>query len=136
MRIRVRSSKQFLSGGIVLLAACSASQGEDSGESALSLTVDSSATYTIVGIESEKCVQIEGASTANHGRAEIGACANTSSQRFRLQPVSGAPGFFSIRNVNSNRCLDVAGVSKADGASIIQWQCSSGKNQHFSLSAT
>ncbi len=133
MNFRVRASKTIASGG-VLLAACGAPGADDYGTTLQSITIDSNATYRIVGVESNKCVQIEGASTADLARAEIGACNGSTAQGFRITPVANAAGFFSIRNVNSGRCLDVEGVSTAEGARLIQWTCSSGRNQQWSIS--
>jgi hypothetical protein len=133
MYFRLRSSKTVASGGL-LLAACGVPGAEDYGSTLQGITIDSNATYRIVGVESNKCVQIEGASTANLARAEIGTCNGSKAQDFRITPVGNAAGFFSIRNVNSGRCLDVEGVSSAEGARLIQWTCSSGRNQQWSIS--
>jgi hypothetical protein len=50
-------------------------------------------------------------------------------------PASAAPGAFYAEaiNRNSGKCLDVQSASKTDGAAVIQWTCTGGTNQQWSL---
>lgn len=130
-------SRKLALGSCVLFAACSAPGKGDPAETAdvraESVAVDPSATYTITGVESNKCVQIAGASMTNRAAVEIDTCSDSPAQRFRMQPVNGAPGYFTITNVNSGLNVDVDGASKSEGARIIQWPSNGGQNQHWAV---
>jgi rhamnogalacturonyl hydrolase YesR len=111
---------------------CSAGTAGDEGEiSFQALTVDSGATYTIVGVASGKCVAIAGASLANSARAILATCASSTSQRFKFPVASGS--YYNIVNVASGKCLDVQSKSTANGAAIIQYTCNGGTNQQWSV---
>jgi endo-1,4-beta-xylanase len=103
--------------------------GESSTSSAIVINVN--AAYTIVGVQSGKCVGVVGASTASNARLDIETCTGTASQRFRPEAMGG--GFFRMRNELSRLCADVLGVSLDDGALIIQFACGTGQNQQWSF---
>ncbi|WP_437579338.1 RICIN domain-containing protein [Sorangium sp. So ce887] len=95
------------------------------------ITIDTSAVYTIVGVQSGKCVQVAGGSTADAAAMQIASCNGSTRQQFRMESAGGA--YYRIRNVNSNRCMDVAGASTSDGAAIQQYSCWTGQNQQWSF---
>ena len=105
---------------------------EDSESTATSaITIDVNAHYTLVGVQSNKCVGVVGNSTASLARLEIRTCSGVASQRFQPQAMGG--GFFRLRNELSGLCMDVSGVSLADGAAVIQFACGTGLNQQWSF---
>ncbi|WP_437618219.1 endo-1,4-beta-xylanase [Sorangium sp. So ce1151] len=85
------------------------------------ITVDTSAVYTIVGQQSNKCVEIRDGSTAGSAAAQITGCNGTTRQQFRAESAGGT--FYRLKNVNSGQCLAVNGSSTADGATIVQSAC-------------
>ena len=95
------------------------------------ISLDTGASYTLVGVQSKKCVGVVDNSTASEARFEIRTCAGIASQRFRPERMFG--GFFRMRNELSGLCMDVRGVSQSDGAEIIQFACSNGANQQWSF---
>ncbi|WP_437825603.1 endo-1,4-beta-xylanase [Sorangium sp. So ce1153] len=121
---------------VLALSACiSAEQADEDGyeldESAESVTIDTAATYTLVGVQSGKCVDVAGGSTADAAAMQIATCNGSTRQQFRMESAGG--GYYRIRNVNSNRCLDVAGASTSDGAAVQQYSCWTGENQQWSF---
>jgi hypothetical protein len=104
-------------------------EGESSSSSAI--IINANAAYTIVGVQSGKCVGVVDASTASNARLDIETCTGTASQRFRPEAMGG--GFFRLRNERSGLCADVLGVSLNDGALVIQFACGTGQNQQWSF---
>jgi poly(3-hydroxybutyrate) depolymerase len=105
--------------------------GEESIERTQNAIVIGTGNYNLVGLQSGKCVQIQGGSTASLARVEIATCDGSARQQFRAESMGS--GFYRLRNVNSNLCVDVSGASTADGAQIIQFACGSGLNQQWSF---
>ena len=126
------ASLRILGVSLALLGCSSGPQGDSLEISSEALTVDPSATYTIAGVASSKCVQIAGQSLANSANARLATCSNSASQQFRFALVSGK--YFHIVNVASGKCLDVQAKSTANGAAVIQYTCGSGTNQQWSVS--
>jgi poly(3-hydroxybutyrate) depolymerase len=119
--------------GILGTAACGgpAQEGEEALGRTESAIVIGTGNYNLVGLQSGKCVQIQGGSTASNARLEIATCDGSTKQQFRAESMGS--GFYRLRNVNSNLCVDVSGASTADGASIIQFACGTGSNQQWSF---
>ncbi|MDI2132349.1 RICIN domain-containing protein [Yinghuangia seranimata] len=73
------------------------------------------------------CLDIEGASTANGAHVVQLQCTGRRSQAwFREYDGNGRP---RLRNANSLKCLDVPYGSKSPGVGLIQWDCNNGTNQ-------
>jgi len=120
----------FSAGLAGLVQGCGVTpEGLELGSTELELVVNPGATYTLVGVQSNKCVRIRDSSTSDRAVAEIGACSGRASEQFRLEDVGG--GYFRVRNVNSGKCLDVDSGSTTAGAGVIQWTCSTGANQQW-----
>lgn len=128
----IRRSAPF---SLFALASCGPAQefeeNVDYTDSSEAIVIDTSAEYTITGVQSGKCVEIADASSADGARVQISTCTGQARQRFRMEATDS--GFFRIRNVGTNKCLDVTAVSTADGAAIQQYSCWSGQNQQFSF---
>jgi hypothetical protein len=131
--IPIRSYSPHAAAALALLAAaCEPLQGEDSSsEISGQITISTTATYTLVGVQSNKCVEVQGGSTAAGARLQIAACNGTTRQQFKAEAV--ASGTYRLRNVNSGLCLDVSGASTVDGAAVIQWACGTATNQRWSF---
>ncbi len=115
---------------VVLGAGCG-SQGPDAsavGTEARGLTVDT--VYTVVGVQSGRCMNIAGSSTADLAAVELRDCSGGTGQQFRLE--AAASGYYTLRAVGSGKCLDVRGASTSAGAGIIQYTCHGGTNQQWS----
>ena len=116
-----------------ITAGCMADGNLDEGEASVSseITLDPTASYTLVGVQSNLCVGPVGGSTASGVRLEIETCTGTANQRFRPEAMGG--GFFRLRNELSGLCMDVSGASLFLGAPIIQFECHTGSNQQWSI---
>jgi uncharacterized repeat protein (TIGR02543 family) len=114
----------------ITAAAGCGSQGPDvsQGTAAQELTVGT--VYTLVGVQSGRCMSIAGSSTADLAAVQLQDCSGGANQQFRLE--SADSGYYAIRAVGSGKCLDVAGASTSAGASIIQYACHGGANQQWS----
>ena len=95
------------------------------------IILDPTASYSLVGVQSNKCVGPVGGSTTSGTRLDIEPCTGVANQRFRPESMGG--GFFRLRNEVSGLCLDVSGVSPFDGAAVILFACSTGLNQQWSF---
>jgi len=112
-------------------AGCATDGALDEPEALASsaITLNTSVSYTLVGVQSSKC--IGAASTASGTQLDLETCTGTANQRFRPESMGG--GFFRLRNELSGLCADVSGVSVADGAAVIAFACGTGLNQQWSF---
>lgn len=120
-------SLALLSGG----AGCMTNEApaEDESLASADITFTAGASYTLVGVQSNKCIGV--ASTASGTRLDLETCTGTANQRFRPESMGG--GFFRMRNELSGLCVDVSGASTADGAAIIEFACGTQTNQQWSF---
>ena len=102
---------------------------EDESFVGADITFTPGASYTLVGVQSSKCVGV--ASTASGTRLDLETCTGTANQRFRPESMGG--GFFRLRNELSRLCVDVSGASTADGAAVIEFACGTQINQQWSF---
>jgi mannan endo-1,4-beta-mannosidase len=109
--------------------------------------VPSAARGRLIARHSGKCLDVTGASTANHallqqftcgtGSLKIKAliqqydCWGGSNQQFRFQPTDS--GYYRLVARGSTMCVDVVSRSTADGAGIQQYDCGTGTNQQFRI---
>ncbi|WP_431258532.1 RICIN domain-containing protein [Roseateles chitinivorans] len=89
--------------------------------------------YRVRGVQSNLCVDIEGAAATDGALTLQAACSNASSQRFEVR--AAADGSYAFLNVNSGKALDVSEISTANGALIHQWGYVGGANQRFAVTA-
>jgi hypothetical protein len=131
----LRASVRYYGLPFALAAAASGCMADQDpvAEAATSsaITLDGNSSYTLVGVQSNKCVGPVGASRTVGARLDIETCTGTANQRFRPEAMGG--GFFRMRNELSGLCIDVSGVSLADGAAVIQFTCSTGLNQQWAV---
>lgn len=95
------------------------------------ITIDTNATYRIVGVHSGKCVEVAGGTTTSLAQLQIATCVTEKRQQFRLESMGR--GYYRLRNVNSGLCADVEGYSTSDGARVIQYAGRTGYNQQWSI---
>ncbi len=95
------------------------------------ITIDTTATYTLVGVGSGKCVDVPNGSTSTGVQLDIATCVSSPRQQFKLDAQGS--GTYHLRNVGSGLCMDVNAASTADGAAVIQWTCGTGSNQQWSF---
>ena len=116
-----------------ITTGCMTDGSPDEAEASVSseISLDPAASYTIVGVQSNRCIGPVGGSTASGVRLEIENCTGMAIQRFR--PEAMGSGFFRWRNELSGLCIDVSGASLSLGAAIIQLGCSTGTNQQWSV---
>lgn len=95
------------------------------------IELDVNAAYTIVGVQSGKCVGVADESTASEAPLELQTCRGIASQRFQPEPTDS--GFFQMRNELSGLCMDVSHVRQTDGTQVIQFLCKGSPNQQWSF---
>lgn len=123
--------------GLCLVGAfgtgCMTDGSPDENEASVSsaITLDPTASYTIVGVQSNKCVGPTGGSTALGVQLDIETCTGTANQRWI--PTSMGSGFFRWKNELDGLCMDVSGGSFSAGAPVIQWTCGTQTNQQWAV---
>jgi RHS repeat-associated protein len=87
--------------------------------------------YTLRGVNSGKCVDVQWASTADAAPLQQYTCNGTAAQQFTVQAATS--GNYALVNVNSGKCLDVQWASTAEGAVIQQYTCNGSAAQQFTV---
>ncbi|WP_077066457.1 glycosyl hydrolase 53 family protein [Catenovulum maritimum] len=99
---------------------------------ALDMFLESSSTYPsnrIQSRQSNKCIDVNGAKTANGEDVLQWTCHNNANQQWSFEPVEN--GYFQIKANHSGLCLDIYAHSTENGGNIVQWSCSGNYNQQF-----
>jgi pectate lyase C len=88
--------------------------------------------FTLVNVNSNKCLEVVGSSTANLARVSQRSCSSgAANQRWTTQDAGS--GWVRIVSAVSGKCMDIEGRSTTDGARLIQYTCGTGTNQQFQL---
>ena len=87
--------------------------------------------YTIHPVNSDKCVDVAWASTADGANIAQVSCNGNNAQAFDVTDVGN--GWYKMTNVNSGKAIDVAGNASNDGANIQQWSDNGSGAQRFSI---
>jgi hypothetical protein len=91
--------------------------------------------YKLVGLGSNKCVDIRSEDAAAGARAQLWQCYGSPNQRFTLLKVgtmsTGRPYFRIVNQKAPYLCLEVRGSSRANGAQVDQIGCSQDGNQFW-----
>ena len=74
-----------------------------------------------------KCLDVNGAGTANGTVVKLWTCNGGTNQRWQVGPAE------SLVGAQSGRCLDDPGSSRANGTQLIIWDCNGGVNQRWRL---
>ncbi|MEP7051026.1 MAG: RICIN domain-containing protein [Pseudomonadota bacterium] len=116
-------------------AACSGQPGSESetvvAEQA-ALTVDTAATYQLVGVQSGKCVEIPNGSSTIGVQFDIATC-TTYLTRSRFKLDAQGSGYYHVRNIGNGLCMDVSGAALTNGAAVVQSTCGSATSQQWSF---
>jgi glucosylceramidase len=97
------------------------------------ISAASSGYYTVVNLNSNKCLDVTGRSTANGVHIQQWTCNGGTNQEWHPKVVGtyAAGDIYNFINLNSGKCLDVTGASTANGAIVEQWPCNGGNNQKW-----
>lgn len=133
--------------GLVALPGCMGSAGSGGGNDAGEVSgTEAAAPQEDVGTvqqalttcsnsararHSNKCFDIEGASTASGARLIQYSCHSGGNQQFQAVALNG--GDYMLVARHSGMCLDVQGASTANSARLIQYPCHGQNNQRFRL---
>jgi hypothetical protein len=112
------------------LAACMGDVTDEEVPTSIESTVSTSPT-TLVRKGSEKCLDVNGSSTANGAKIQQWVCNGTNAQSFKFEDRGS--GTYRLRNVSSNKCLDVTDGGTSNGTKVQQWSCSSDSEQKFKI---
>ena len=82
---------------------------------------------------SGRCLDVDGATTANGAPVHQWPCNGGLNQSWFVRPGGSAA---EIVNARSGKCLDVQGASTAAGAAVRQWTCHGGDNQKWTAVRT
>ena len=89
--------------------------------------------YTVVNLNSNKCLDVTDRSTANGAIIQQYTCNGGTNQEWypRVAQNNPAATIYNLVNLNSGKCLDVLDRSTANGAIIQQYTCNGGTNQEW-----
>ncbi|MYS79181.1 RICIN domain-containing protein [Embleya scabrispora] len=85
--------------------------------------------YTLVNVNSGKCLEIRGDSTENGAAANQWECNGSNTQKWYFTLDSASPT--TIVNANSGKCLEIRGDSMDNGAAANQWECNGSGTQYW-----
>ena len=111
--------------------AASEPLGQTQGAAVVSSIVEGD--YVIRSVATNKCIDIDSASTADGAKVQEWDCNGSNAQKFHISPTDS--GFWKIINVNSQKGLDITDVSTAQNALVHQWSYVGGANQQFQFIA-
>jgi len=89
--------------------------------------------YQIASKNSQKCLDVVNASTADNATVQQFTCTTGTNQRWTITPRGIG---LSLIAKHSERCVDVADASTANNANVQQFDCSEGLNQKWSIGST
>jgi hypothetical protein len=82
----------------------------------------------IVGAQSNRCIDVSGASTTNGAQVQLWDCHGGGNQRWTY-------GAGRELRVYGGKCLDAFGAGTTNGTAAIIWDCHGGTNQQWILNA-
>lgn len=88
----------------------------------------SSQTTEIVGVQSGRCVEVAGVSTANGAGVQLWDCWGGSNQKWTYTAGKQLV-------VYGNKCLDASGGGTSNGTPVVIWDCNGQPNQQWNLNA-
>ncbi|MET8763882.1 ricin-type beta-trefoil lectin domain protein [Lentzea sp. NPDC004782] len=83
----------------------------------------------VVGQQSNRCMDINGASTTNGTQAQLWDCNGNTNQRWTYNASN------KQLVVYGNKCLDAYGAGTTNGTATVIWDCNGGTNQQWNLNA-
>jgi hypothetical protein len=124
------------------LASCPAAYGESDTDKSKSVEVDKLSqalkafeTSSFQNIKSDRCIGVDGASTANGALLKQFSCDRAPNQSWRLLRTGLTYNFIDVK---SNKCMGVDHASVNSGANLGQYTCGAGggaPNQTWILEA-
>ena len=86
--------------------------------------------YLAKAVHSNKCADVDGASTANQANISQGSCSGQG-HIWTITPTSD--GAYTLKALHSGKCMEVASASTANGANVQQNSCTGGANQKWRI---
>ena len=88
--------------------------------------------YTLVSLNSGKCLDVTGASTADGANVQQYSCNGTGAQAYDLMVEDN---YYHLVNANSGMSVDVLGSGTANGTNVDQWTTYDADNQRFTFNS-
>jgi len=88
--------------------------------------------YMLTANNSGLCVSNNGNGGEGAGIVQEACSSSNTSDLWTLKPVGGS---YELVAANGGQCLAIGGASQTAGAGVIEWQCTGGREQLWSLSA-
>jgi sugar lactone lactonase YvrE len=95
---------------------------------ALAATIVPGQSTPVVGVQSGRCLDVSGASTANGAQTQLWDCTGGINQRWTY--TSGKQ-----LTVYGNKCLDAYGHGTGNGTAVVIWDCNGQSNQQWNANA-
>lgn len=119
--------------GLLVLAACGAGRDEAGGIEIVQEQLSANAVYVVRAAHSRKCLDVQGAGSADGAAVQQWDCHSRINQQFRLRAAGG--GSFELVAQHSGKCLEVAQGGRADGDRVRQSACIGGAHQRWRITA-
>ena len=116
----------------LVVVACSASSGENVGESGNAVTNGTIYNFGALA-HPGSCLDAFAAGTTDGTQIEEYQCNGTGAQSFAV--VAAANGAVNLLNTNANKCVDIAASGTANGTQVRLWDCNGTAAQTFFLQA-
>jgi hypothetical protein len=86
--------------------------------------------YLLNAVHSNKCADVDSASTANQANIAQGSCSGQG-HIWTITPTSD--GAYTLKALHSGKCMEVASASTANGANVQQNSCTGSANQKWRI---
>lgn len=82
----------------------------------------------VVGVQSSRCIDVKGGSTANQTQNQLWDCNGGANQAWTYNVKKEL-------KVYGSKCMDAWGDGKTNGTAVLIWDCNGGGNQQWNLNA-
>lgn len=85
----------------------------------------------VVGLQSGKCLDVSGVSTADNAAVLLYGCNGGTNQEWSVRTT--ATGYVTLMARHSGKCLDVSGGSLNNNAPLVQSPCTGSTSQQIQV---
>ena len=90
--------------------------------------------YQVANVNSNKCLDVLGGSTANNAAVQQNTCGTGNNQKWQIESLGA--GLYKLKAVHSGRLLSIGQSNMANGAKTIQWDDGTYIDQKWAIQAS
>ncbi|GLH99631.1 arabinofuranosidase catalytic domain-containing protein [Phytohabitans aurantiacus] len=98
------------------------------GTTVVAAPIQTGQSAPVVGVQSGRCLEVSGSSTANGTPAQLWDCTGAANQTWTYTATRQL-------TVYGNKCLDASGQGTSNGTAVIIWDCNGQANQQWNVNA-